>query len=95
VHDVSFESLGTWAGKLEKMELLFREVSLLHPGVGGCMRSALNLYLALVGDADLDSREIHVSSLSGGDDSMPLLSWALGRVCGHSGGALTGALVVG
>ncbi|WP_122586858.1 dermonecrotic toxin domain-containing protein [Pseudomonas viridiflava] len=95
VHDVSFESLGTWAGKLEKMELLFREVSLLHPGVDGCMRSALNFYLALVGDANLDSRELRVASLSGDEDSMPLLSWALGRVCGHSGGALTGALVMG
>ncbi|WP_025994324.1 dermonecrotic toxin domain-containing protein [Pseudomonas viridiflava] len=94
VHDVSFESSGTWAGKLEKMESLFKQISLLHPGVEGCMRSALNLYLALVGDADLDSRALRVASLSGDEDSMSLLSWALGRVCGHSGGALTGALVM-
>ncbi|MCQ9473057.1 hypothetical protein NRB15_22175 [Pseudomonas alliivorans] len=76
------ESSGTWAGKLQKMELLLERVSLLHSGVDGCMRHGLNHYLALLGEPGLDARTLWIASKDGAAQAVPLLSWVLGRVCG-------------
>ncbi|MEE5086186.1 DUF6543 domain-containing protein [Pseudomonas alliivorans] len=76
------ESSGTWAGKLQRLELLLERISLLHPGVDGCMRNALNRYLTLVGEPGLDARKLWIASKSGRVPAVPLLSWVLGRVCG-------------
>ncbi|QHF02600.1 hypothetical protein N015_09345 [Pseudomonas asturiensis] len=88
------EAYGTWAGKLQKMELLLGRVSLLHPGVDGCMRNGLNRYLTLLGESGLDARTLWVASTDGAVQAVPLLSWVLGRVCGDVEVDFTEAMVM-
>lgn len=77
---VSLETLDTWAGKLHRIETVLERVSLLHQGVDGCMRQALNHYLALIDGPRLDARSLWVSSSLDGSEPAPLLLWALDRI---------------
>lgn len=91
---VTFDSSGTWAGKLEQLEKLFKRMSLLRPGVDGCMRNALNRYFVLISGPRLDARTLWLTPGSGNKTSIALLSWALGRVCGHAQAGYADALVM-
>ncbi|CAM3284185.1 hypothetical protein BZK31_15095 [Pseudomonas floridensis] len=84
----------TWSGKLDKISRLIERMEPLHSGVDGCMRNALNFYLALVGGPHLDARALWV--LPGDDDQPPvaLLSLALERVCGQRHAALSGSAIL-
>ncbi|MCF5226024.1 dermonecrotic toxin domain-containing protein [Pseudomonas syringae] len=83
-----------WIGKLKKLDALLERVDALHSGVDGCMRHALNRYLAVIGGPPLDARTLWV--LPDAEDSVPvrLLSLALDRVCGYAQAALSDSVVV-
>ncbi|MCI3946499.1 hypothetical protein K0038_03558 [Pseudomonas syringae] len=93
-----FETADNWVGKLRKVERLLERVDSLHHGVEGCMRDALNRYLALLDLPSLDARTLWVSAGTGDGPPEYLLSLALERACGHprvahSNGAVLEGLV--
>ncbi|WP_249582399.1 dermonecrotic toxin domain-containing protein [Pseudomonas viridiflava] len=71
----------TWAGKLKNIESLYRQVSSLHAGVDGCMRRALSRYLALAGGVNLEPDKLWLVPSADEMSAVPLLFWALDRVC--------------
>ncbi len=83
-----------WIGKLKKLDVLLERVDVLHAGVEGCMRHALNRYLAVIGGPPLDARALWI--LPAAMDGVPvrLLSLALDRVCGYTQDPLSDSVVV-
>ncbi|RMT84329.1 dermonecrotic toxin domain-containing protein [Pseudomonas viridiflava] len=86
----------TWTGKLKRIESLLDRLDVLHAGVDGCLRYALNSYLALISGPRLDARALWVASDNEGEPAVRLLSLALDRASGHVTSALsTGSVLEG
>ncbi|RMW14851.1 hypothetical protein ALO97_05116, partial [Pseudomonas syringae pv. tagetis] len=92
--DLASERSYNWIARLKKLDVLLQRVDVLHAGVDGCMRHALNRYLAVIGGAPLDARRLWV--LPAAADAVPvrLLSLALDRVCGDTQASLSDGVVV-
>ncbi|RMV73198.1 hypothetical protein ALP05_04981 [Pseudomonas caricapapayae] len=92
--DLGSERSYNWIAKLKKLDGLLERIDVLHAGVDGCMRHALNRYLAVLGGASLDARRLWV--LPAAADAVPvrLLSLALDRVCGYTQASLSDGVVV-
>ena len=74
----------TWAEKLSSIEALSERVDLQRPGVDGCMRQALNAYLAQVTGPALDARALWYASDAHDVTAVRLIALALDRLSGHT-----------
>ncbi|MFH7365544.1 hypothetical protein, partial [Pseudomonas syringae group genomosp. 7] len=52
--DLGSERSYNWIARLMKLDVLLQRLDVLHPGVEGCKRHALNRYLGVIGGAPLD-----------------------------------------
>ncbi|WP_057414749.1 dermonecrotic toxin domain-containing protein [Pseudomonas cannabina] len=77
------EPADTWAGKLKKIESLLERLYPLRIGVEGCMRHALNRYLAQVSGPRLDARSLWVAQGRESESIEHLIALALARASGR------------
>ncbi|KPZ24884.1 hypothetical protein ALQ80_04632 [Pseudomonas coronafaciens pv. oryzae] len=92
--DLIIEPSSNWIDKLRKLDAMLERVDALHAGVDGCMRLALNRYLAVIGGPHLDAWALWVVPDDEGARPVRLLSLALDLVCGHAQTSLSGGLVL-
>ncbi|WP_109512753.1 dermonecrotic toxin domain-containing protein [Pseudomonas ovata] len=78
----------SWGQQLRVLDLFVERQGQFYSGVGGCMREVLNGYLAVLGDAHPDARDLWVQVAGMGN--VRLVSLALERLSGHLSEPLPG-----
>ena len=75
-------SADSWSEQLHTLDLFVTRQSQFYDGIAGCMRDALNGFLAVLGDGVLDARDLWIQSPEHG--STRLVALALERFSGHA-----------